>query len=131
MDRRDSAFAIILQARHILLVKAHDKNNWQLPGGRIEPGETPAQAVIREVKEETGLTAYVGRMTGRYRRQDGTVVRIYAARARGKLAGASEEIAEQRWVRLRDAKDMVSHNTRRRLIEGVARVVASRASDAG
>lgn len=123
MDRRDSAFAIILQARHVLLVKARNKNNWQLPGGRLEPGETPAQAVIREVKEETGLRARVGRMTGRYRRGDGTIVRVYAARARGKLAGAREEILEQRWVRIREAKEMVSQNTRRRLVEGVARIV--------
>ena len=131
MDRRDSAFAIILHSHHILLVKACDKTNWQLPGGRLEPGETPAQAVIREVKEETGLRASVGRLTGRYRREDGSVVRVYAVRARGKLAGAREEILEQRWVRVRDAKDMVGQHTRRRLVEGVARMVALEDKDAG
>ena len=124
MESRDSAFAIILHSRYVLLVKARDKNNWQLPGGRLEPGETPAQAVIREVKEETGLRASVGRLTGRYRREDGSVVRVYAVRARGKLAGAREEIVEQRWVRIRDAKEMVGQHTRRRLIEGVARMVS-------
>ncbi|MBI3855642.1 MAG: NUDIX hydrolase [Planctomycetes bacterium] len=124
MEQRDSAFAIILHSRHILLVKARDKNNWQLPGGRLEPGESPAEAVVREVKEETGLRARVGRLTGRYRREDGSVVRIYAARARGKLAGAREEIVEQRWVRLREAKEMVGGNTRRRLVEGVARLLS-------
>ena len=124
MEPRDSAFAIILHSRHVLLVKARDKNNWQLPGGRIEPGETPVDAVVREVKEETGLRALVGRLTGRYRREDGSVVRVYAARARGKLAGAREEILEQRWVRIREAKEMVSQNTRRRLVEGVARMVS-------
>ena len=123
MERRDSAFAIILHSRHILLVKARDKSNWQLPGGRLEPGETPAQAVIREVREETGLSARVGRLTGRYRREDGSVVRVYAVRARGKLAGAREEIVEQRWVRIRVAKEMVGQHTRRRLVEGVARMV--------
>jgi len=131
MDRRDSAFAIILHSRHVLLVKARDKSNWQLPGGRLEPGETPAQAVIREVREETGLSARVGRMTGRYRREDGSVVRVYAVRVRGKLAGAREEIIEQRWVRVREAKEMVGQHTRRRLVEGVARMVASDDKDAG
>jgi 8-oxo-dGTP pyrophosphatase MutT (NUDIX family) len=130
MEQRDSAFAIILHSRHVLLVKARDKQNWQLPGGRLEPGETPAQAVIREVREETGLFARVGRLTGRYRREDGSVVRVYAVRARGKLAGAREEIVEQRWVRVRDAKEMVGQHTRRRLVEGVARMVALDDKDA-
>jgi len=124
MDSRDSAFAIILHSDHILLVKARDKNNWQLPGGRLEPGESPIDAVVREVKEETGLRAQVGRLTGRYHREDGSIVRVYAARARGKLAGACEEIVAQRWVPIREAKEMVSQNTRRRLVEGVARMIS-------
>ena len=123
MGLRNSAFAIILDSNLILLVKARDKSTWQLPGGRIEPGETPVEAVAREVKEETGLEARVGRLTGRYRREDGTVARVYAARARGKLAGAREEIVKQRWVSIRRAKEMVSGATRRRLVEGVAQIV--------
>jgi 8-oxo-dGTP pyrophosphatase MutT (NUDIX family) len=124
MELRDSAFAIILQANQVLLVKARDKHNWQLPGGRLESGETPTEALLREVKEETGLTAEILQMTGKYRREDGSIARVYAARARGKLAGASQEILEQRWVPVLEAKEMVSSNTRRRLIEGVGRMIA-------
>ncbi len=126
MELRDSAFAIILNSNQVLLVKARDKNNWQLPGGRLESGETPIEALLREVKEETGLTAQILQMTGKYRREDGTVARVYAAKARGKLAGASQEIIEQRWVPVLEAKEMVSSNTRRRLIEGVGRMISPR-----
>ena len=128
---RDSAFAIILHSDHILLVKARDKANWQLPGGRIESGESPVDAVVREVKEETGLEARVGRLTGRYRREDGTIARVYVARARGKLAGARQEIIAQRWVPIREAKEMVSHATRRRMIEGLALIVTPRSQGKG
>jgi len=131
MDLRDSAFAIILHSDQILLVKARDKANWQLPGGRIESGESPVDAVVREVKEETGLEARVGRLTGRYRREDGTVARVYVARARGKLAGARQEIIAQRWVPIREAKEMVSHATRRRMIEGLALIVTPRSQGKG
>jgi len=126
MELRDSAFAIILHSNQVLLVKARDKSNWQLPGGRLESGETPIEALLREVKEETGLTAQILQMTGKYRREDGTVARVYAAKARGKLAGASQEIIEQRWVPVLEAKEMVSSNTRRRLIEGVGRMISPR-----
>jgi 8-oxo-dGTP diphosphatase len=40
---------------------------WSLPGGRVEPGETPAEAVVREVREETGLLVRAGEPVGSVR----------------------------------------------------------------
>lgn len=36
---------------------------WEWPGGKIEPGESPAQAAVRELHEETGITAAVSACT--------------------------------------------------------------------
>ncbi len=41
--------------KHLLLLHRRNPDQWQLPGGRIEAGEVPAQAVIREVNEELDI----------------------------------------------------------------------------
>ena len=50
-----SAFVINPQNKKILLVKHNDYEKWVQPGGHIENDETPEEAAIREVYEETGI----------------------------------------------------------------------------
>ena len=47
---------------------------WSLPGGRVEPGESDAAAVEREVREETGLRVRAASLVGRVRIDAGAVV---------------------------------------------------------
>ncbi|MDW0117098.1 NUDIX hydrolase [Sporosarcina thermotolerans] len=62
MNRVDVVYAVILKEGKVLMVKNKKYNNWTLPGGGVEKGETLEQAAIREVWEETGLTVEIGKL---------------------------------------------------------------------
>jgi 8-oxo-dGTP diphosphatase len=65
------AFAVIFDdKRRVLLCHRRDMDAWNLPGGGIETGEAPWDAVVREVREEVGLEAAVVRLTGLYWKPD-------------------------------------------------------------
>ena len=75
---------------------------WSIPGGRIEPGETDAEAVIREMLEETSLAVEVDRLIGRVQRPglNGAVIDIrdYAATVTGGTLRPGDDAADARWV---------------------------------
>lgn len=59
--------AVTRQAGHLLLIQRATEpgaGRWSLPGGRVEYGETMAEAVVREVREETGIEVVCGALVG-------------------------------------------------------------------
>ncbi|PIB10807.1 NUDIX domain-containing protein [Vibrio rotiferianus] len=56
--------AVILNESNKLLLQKKSDGSWSLPAGMIEPAESPSQAVVREVREETGLKIKVERVLG-------------------------------------------------------------------
>ena len=58
---RLAAGALYFDRDHqVLLVKPTYRDGWEIPGGYVEPGESPRQACLREVKEELGIDAELG-----------------------------------------------------------------------
>jgi 8-oxo-dGTP diphosphatase len=98
--------AIITDAagRLLLIKRGHEpgKGLWSIPGGRVEPGETDEQAVIREVREETGLVVQPGRLIGAVRRPApaGAMldIRDYAAAVTGGTLAAGDDADDARWA---------------------------------
>ena len=58
----------------ILLTRREDNNQWCLPSGGMEPGESASETCIREVEEETGLQVVIKRLIGVYTTPDELVV---------------------------------------------------------
>ncbi len=61
--------AIFNERGEILLMERADGSGWCLPCGFVEPGETPIEGIIREVREETGLEIDVKRLVGVFTRK--------------------------------------------------------------
>ena len=92
------------RGRLLLIKRGHAPGAglWSLPGGRIEPGETDAEALVREIREETGLAIEAGRLLGSVQRpgHDGDVfdIRDYAATVSGGTLRPGDDAADARWV---------------------------------
>jgi len=89
-------------AGHVLLMQSKDNGTWYLPGGATDPGEQPADAIVREVLEETGLIVEPTRILGVYadepaRYANGDVCyyvsTIFACEVRGGALGVNDDEA--------------------------------------
>jgi len=113
----------------IAIIKVGPIIRWQLPKGIVDEGETPEQAALREVREETGLVAKIeaplekieywyvsGGKTGRVRYHK--FVHFYLMKYRsGNTDDHDEEVLEARWVPIVDAIRMLSFESERKLLE--------------
>lgn len=93
------------QGRLLLVRRGREpgRGRWSIPGGRVEPGESDREAVVREVAEETGLRVEVGRYVGSVRRAapgGGTYdIRDFVAEVvSGAEPVAGDDADEARWV---------------------------------
>ena len=106
------AVAMDGQGRLLMIKRGHEPGAglWSIPGGRMEPGETDAEALVREMLEETGLTVKVGRLLGRVQRPflNGAVIDIrdYAVTVTGGTLHPGDDAADARWVAAADLNSL-------------------------
>jgi ADP-ribose pyrophosphatase YjhB (NUDIX family) len=81
----------VMQDGKILLTEREDFETWAMPGGRVEEGESLAQAAIREAKEETGIDVELTRLVGIYSRS-GTIYPGHAALFAARPVGGEAKL---------------------------------------
>ena len=104
--------AIVTSHAGVLIARRNDgKPPWTFIAGKIEPGESPADAAVREVKEETGLRIRAGGIIGRrvHPATGRTMVYMAARPTHGTdvFVGDPEELAEVRWVTADQADELM------------------------
>jgi 8-oxo-dGTP pyrophosphatase MutT (NUDIX family) len=106
------------ESGRLLVVQLHGQDRWGLPGGGIEPDETPEEAVIRETREETSLEirvdslaavfggpelhhTYVGGDEGAY-----VMIAYRCSITGGALIPDGHEVTDTRWVSAADLDEL-------------------------
>ena len=124
--------AIVFDAQgRVLLVqrgKPPGEGQWTVPGGRVERGETLAQALAREVREETGLDVEVGALASVVERMGDTyhfVILDYVARVIGGVLTAGDDARDARFV---DEAALTSLATTEGLLPVIERARATHAA---
>ena len=118
--------AVVVDHEHLLLVcrgRPPGKGYWSVPGGRVEAGETLAEAIVREVAEETGLEAVCGELLGLVERitdEHHFVILDFAATVLDRRPPEpGDDAADAAWVAVNDVAE-------RRLVDGLAEFLHER-----
>lgn len=110
-------------AGRLLLVRRRrepGRGLWSVPGGRCEPGETAAAAVVREVREETGLLVRADRTVGQVLRAGPGVTYVIddlACTVLGGTLAAGDDADDVRWV---DAAELATLSLTDGLLDALA-----------
>lgn len=129
-----SAGGVVFRRRgslvEVALISVGGERRWQLPKGLIDAGETPERAALREVREETGLSAeivsplevveywYFSKGTAAPRVRFHKLVHFFLMRYEsGDVSEHDAEVNEARWVEINEAAGTLAFKGERKVLE--------------
>ncbi|HSS10676.1 MAG TPA: NUDIX domain-containing protein, partial [Acidimicrobiales bacterium] len=114
----------------VVLVYRRQYEDWTVPKGKVDPGESDVAAALREVEEETGRvcqlgpelpsTSYVDR-NGRPK-----VVRYWAMTVVSGSIGGHHEVDDARWAPVPDVERQLSYQRDVRVVDALPAVISDR-----
>lgn len=135
-SERPGAYGVLVRNRSVLLTfQSAPSPEFQLPGGGIDPGESPLQALHREVREETGWGIKVIRRLGAYRRFTymseydlwaRKTAHIYLCRPTRVMALIAEPMHSAHWMSPSEATSLLGNGGDRHFMGQVSRRLRSK-----
>ena len=116
----EAAGGVVVQGGRIAVVHRPRYDDWTLPKGKLDPGETFEQAALREVVEETGLECRIVEELGSTRYTDSKgrpkIVRYFRMEVDGGEFAVNDEVDELRWLSPDEARAVLTYERDRGLI---------------
>ena len=120
MKRVEAAGGVVLSDGQVLLVHRPRYDDWTLPKGKLDRGESFEEAALREVKEETGLVCRLGHElpSSEYRdnKDRPKIVRYWLMEVEDGEFEANDEVDEVRWVSLDEAAGELTYERDREVL---------------
>ena len=120
----NAAGGVVVRDGRICLVHRPRYDDWTLPKGKLDPGESFEAAALREVREETGLRCRLGRELEpvRYRDQNERpkLVRYWVMEVTGDYGfRPNDEVDELRWAAPEEARELLTYRHDQRLVDAL------------
>jgi 8-oxo-dGTP diphosphatase len=120
----EAAGGVIVRDGRVAVVHRPKYDDWSLPKGKLDPGESFEEAAVREVEEETGLRCELGAElpSTHYRDSKGRpkVVRYWQMTPVEGEFSTTEEVDELRWLEPAEAARLVTYDRDRELVESIS-----------
>ena len=104
----------------VLLIQRHDNHHWEPPGGVLELGETIADGLRREIREETGLDIEPDALTGVYKNMPrGIIALVFRCKITGGYLTANDEVTAFHWADEADIRQLTTEAYATRFLDAL------------